>query len=1215
MFVPCVGKSLRRLFGGTFFSLLVFFSISATAQVVTGSLSGTVTDPSGAVVADANVTLTNEGTGAVQKATSSATGTFRFTLLTVGKYDVDVSKAGFRKLRVTGAAVDANSENVLGSLKLQLGETSESIEVSAAPPLVESAQAQVTTAISGEALQTFAGTQENEGMDFVALTLPGVGASRDDNFANTNGVGFSVNGIRGRNNDQQIDGQNNNDNSVAGPALFLSDPDFVSEYQVTTSNFGPEYGRNSGSVVNLVTKSGTNQWHGTVFGEETNSIFTSLTNVETDYSTPPITKPPRFNQEFSGGSVGGPLRKDRVFVFGGFDNQIDSSKAIFPTGALTPTPLGISQLAACFPGSASVAALQAYGPYAVGAGNPTISGAPTTLYSDGAPVNNTTDPNNGNAPACGYQAGGIQRTLPNGFHIYDFVTKLDVHATNADSVSLRYLFQKEVFFNGNTGPNDIASGYPFNVPSLGQSALVDYTHTFSNRMLNELRLGYQRNAVQFGGNTLGNTVPLMANVSQALASVSFTDPLLLGYGPPSNFPQGRIVNSYQLQDNFSYTMGRHQLKWGANITNQRSPNIFLPSYNGAFTYASYAALPTCPSSNPDCAQTTANTAGSYALNTPTSVGLVVGNPEFGFREWDTFLYVGDDWKVKSNLTLNLGLTWSYLGQPANIFHQETTAQQASANPLWLNTLPTSVTTSPAIGAVHDLFGPSIGFAWSPNGRFMGNGKTVFRGGYRLTYDPAYYNIFLGNATSAPVVLGQTFSPALPNTTPGLPGAPFGPTVRAEYASLLPIGQLDPRNSPETITPSTLRPDKVHEWSFGIQREISTHAAVEVRYVGNHGENLFQTINVNPYIAGVAAAFPNAVPSGLTPCPAASAAVPSAVGRVNCNAGIQLETGNTGYSNYNGLQAELRTTNLFNQLTLRTNYTWAKTLDNTSEIFNTFAAGNSETLAQNPLDIAGPEYGISGLDYPQTWNLTFVEDLPILRQQHGLLGRALGGWALSGTYTIQSGQPYTPTQEFVNAATSSVEDVAFNEAFNNGVPDVVRPFLGSSSAPVNQVGIFAGDLCNAFQGGSGTACAATGGPPANTLLSLNAFNASGAISTVTNSQVRFIANGGEAESIFGAPYGNAGRNILRDYHTNMANFSVYKTFRFSERASVQWHVNMNNVFNHPNYGNTSPGIVPFVENAGNPGFNTGFAVPQLESNATLSCPAGVRCVFFGVKVIY
>jgi hypothetical protein len=810
----------------------------------------------------------------------------------------------------------------------------------------------------------------------------------------------------------------------------------------------------------------------------------------------------------------------------------------------------------------------------------------------------------------------VQRTLPNGNHNYNWISRLDVHLSNSDSFNVRYLYQKSVFFNVPPSENSIAAGYPFNEPALAQSGLVGWTHTFNNRMLNEFRIGYQRNAVQFGGNTLGNTIPLMANFSQALTSIAFTNANLLGFGVPGAFPEGRIVNSYQLQDNMSQAIGRHQLKYGVNITNQRSPNIFLPNYNGGFSFSSWAgSAPT--SANP------AGALGSFAQNSPVALGLVVGNPEIGFKEYDTFLYVGDDFKVKSNLTLNLGLTYSYLGQPANLLHQETVAEQTGSNPLWNPSLPLSVTTNAQIGTVHDLFGPSIGFAWSPDGPLMGNGKTVLRGGYRLTYDPAYYNIFLNNAGSAPVVLSNTFQPTVTTTggvttvspIPGLPVAPFGPAVRAEYASQLPLGQLDPRNSPEILTPSTLRPDKVHEWSIGIQRQITKDSAVEVRYVGNHGEDLFQTVNANPNISGLAAAFPSFIPPGVTPCPAASAAVPSAVGRINCNQGIVLDVDNTAFSNYNGLQAEFRSTNLFHQLTLRTNFTWSKTLDNSSEIFNTFSGGNSETLAQNPLNTTGGEYGLSGLDFPHTWSLSFVEDIPFMRAQHGVLGHVVGGWSFSGTYILQSGQGYTPSQVSVNAATSNIEDAGFDAALNNGIPDVVRPFVANLNAPQTQVGIYAADACGAFNAGCSL--------PANTLISLNNLNggfgtvAQGTVTPVDKSQVRVIANGGEAESIFGGPFGSAGRNSFRDYHTDMGNFTLYKTVKFWERASLQWHMTLDNVFNHPNYGNTIPGIWPYLESAGNQAAFSGFADPKLVSSGTLACPNGaaVRCIFFGLKVIY
>ena len=291
--------------------------IPSFGQVVKGSISGTVTDPQGAVVSGAQVKATNTATGAPLTTTTDGSGLFHFNLIPVGEYKVEVSATGFKTAVQNNILVSSRDSN-LGAIKLTVGETNTTVEVTADAPLIETNNAQVTNTFAGAALTTFAGVQENEGLDNLALFVPGVVSVRDNGFSNTNGgQGFSVNGLRGRNNDQQIDGQNNNDNSVAGPALFVSDAEFVQQYVLVTNQFGPEYGRNAGSVVNIITKSGGNAWHGSIYGSENNSILNSMNNFQkrldkngdpftVDAAGNPLTKPPRLNDEFAGFTIGGP---------------------------------------------------------------------------------------------------------------------------------------------------------------------------------------------------------------------------------------------------------------------------------------------------------------------------------------------------------------------------------------------------------------------------------------------------------------------------------------------------------------------------------------------------------------------------------------------------------------------------------------------------------------------------------------------------------------------------------------------------------------------------------------------------------------------------------------------------------------------------------------------------------------------------------------------
>jgi hypothetical protein len=1176
-------------------TLALVLCIPSVGQVGKGSISGSVADPQGAVVSGALVKAKNVETGVVFTTTTDNAGLYRLNLLSIGTYTVEITAQGFKTTTQSNVQVGAGRDSGLGSIRVSVGETSTTVEVTGEAPLIETTQSQITSTFSGQTLSTFAGIQENQGLDRLALFVPGVVATRSDNFSNTNGLGFSSNGLRGRNNDQEVDGQNNNDNSVGGPSLFVSDTNFVEQYVIITNNFGPEYGRNAGSVVNIITKGGTNAWHGSVFGTEYSSFLNALTNTQrhankpgtnsgrpgtvtcTDLNNPqcnPQTGPLRSNEEFSGGTIGGPILKNKWFVFGGFDSDLFSGQSTYSTTTNTPTPAGLSTLAGCFPTGAKaqqIATLSKFGPYG---------------FSFGNPVANGTAANATVAGCANVQVAGVSRTLATPFHGFDFPIRVDGQM-GSDNIMGRYLFNRGNTFNQS---DNGAAGYVFNTTALSQAVLLSETHNFSSHMVNEVRVGFNRINVNFGGNSVGNTLePDQGGILNALANVSIGGSV--GFGPATNLPQGRLVNTWQVQDNWNYVRGKHNFKSGVNWTYQRSPNTFLPNVNGQYAYGSLS---------------------NYVNGVLTSVTIAQGNPVLDFREYDTFLYGGDDWKISQNLTLNLGLTWTYYGNPAQLFTDVTNKREANASTaFWLQSLPLSARTNPPNPKVMNSFGPSAGFAYTPRwGGFMtGHGKTTFRGGYRLLYDPPFYNIFLNTSTSSPFGFLQTLSatstPVLPASV-ALPANPTGPNVRTSLGSFIATNTFDPRTQSETIlgTPTQgLGPDKVHSWSFGFEREITKNAVWEARYVGNKGTNLYQTVDGNPYLGTTAAGkngllqdFPSLVPnaSALTPCATTQQVGPGAgsdVGRVNCGLGVVRARTNGGFSDYHALQTEFRANNLFKQMQLRVGYTFSKNLDNVSEIFATGTAGNTLFASQNPFQTGDAERSISGLNIPNAFTVSLTENIPFFREQHGLLGHVLGGWALSGSYLYGSGQPFTPRQGGVFggvnsrlAANGNYFDTNFVNAF---VGDAARPFYGSLSAPAGNVGIFCGDLVSLL-GAAATNCVTNFGPNGNNqLLSFNALNApqaadprgflrGGALTTlslvpITNNDVRYIINMHTAQKVFGTPFGNVPRNPLVDAPSNRLDASIFKNIKLGEHSNFEMRLSAVNALNHFNYSSIDPNM--------------------------------------------
>jgi hypothetical protein len=1200
-------NKLRYIASFFVITLALVWCIPSVGQVAKGSISGSVTDPQGAVVTGAQVKAKNIETGVVFPTTTDSAGLYRFNLLPLGTYTVEISASGFKTTSQSGVVVGAGRDTGLGPVHMSIGEASTTVEVTAEAPLIETTQSQVSSTFTGQTLSTFAGIQENQGLDRLALFVPGVVATRSDNFSNTNNGGFSSNGLRGRNNDQEVDGQNNNDNSVGGPSLFVSDTNFVQQYVIVTNNFGPEYGRNAGSVVNIITKGGTNAWHGSVYGTEYSSFLNALSNTQRHANKPgtnsnlpgtvtctnifnpqcnPQTGPLRSNEEFSGFTIGGPILKNKWFLFGGLDSDLFSGATTYSTTTTTPTAAGLATLAACFPTglqAQQVATLAKFGPYGISAGNPLPNGTPSSVNFTAAQT----------GTACnGIQVAGVTRTLATPFHGFNFPVRVDGQS-GANNFMVRYLFNRGNNFN--TQDNG-AAGYVVNVTALSQATLASWTRNLSSHMVNEVRVGFDRLNVDFGGNTIGNALePDQGGILNALANITIAGSL--GFGPATNLPQGRLVNTWQAQDNWNYVLGKHAFKAGVNWTYQRSPNTFLPDVNGQYSYDNLAGF--------------VNGVMNTSATVPglRSITIAEGNPVLDFREYDTFIYGGDDWKIGQNLTLNLGLTWTYYGNPAQLFTDVSNQRESNpATALWLQSLPLSVRTNPPNPTVKNSFGPSAGFAYTPQWEnfLTGHGKTTFRGGYRMLYDPPFYNIFLNTSTSSPFgflqTLSRTSTPALP-TSLSMPGNPVGPNVRTAMSSFIAANTFDPRTQNETILgrPSQgLGPDKVHTWSFGFERELSKNAVAEVRYVGNLGHDLYQTVDGNPFLGtatshGLLQDFPGLLPSGTpgTACAATQQVGPGAgsdVGRAACGLGVVRARTNGGFSAYNAVQSEFRANNLFKQVTLRAAYTFSRNIDNVSEIFATGTAGNTLFAAQNPFQTGEAEKATSGLNTPNTFTLSLTENIPFFKEQRGLFGHILGGWAFSGAYVYGSGQPFTPRQGGVFTSVNSnvvpngnYFDTNYANAF---VGDPARPFYGNQKASAGTVGIYCGDMRSLFGISAANAaafCAPVGG--LNQLVSFNALNAPTSTDPrgclrgtaactfvpVTTNDVRFIINMHTAQTVFGTPFGNVPRNALADAVSNRLDATIFKNLKLGERGNFEMRMSAVNALNHFNYSSIDPNM--------------------------------------------
>ncbi|HEX6651015.1 MAG TPA: carboxypeptidase regulatory-like domain-containing protein [Pyrinomonadaceae bacterium] len=1207
-------------------SLLLVLSVSVFGQATTGTVRGVVSDPNGQAISGATVTAKNQGTGVESTATTSDSGLYGITNLIPGLYTVTAESTGFSKKAVKDVNITIGVSIDL-PIQLAIGTPTETVTVtSSGEEVISRDQSQISTTIDPRRVQDLPTNGAGNGLDTLALLAPGVIANRGGG-TNTNGTGLSVNGNRGRSNNFQIDGADNNDLSVGGPALFVDFSDSVEQYQIITNNFSAEYGRNQGAVVNIVGKSGTNDFHGSGFlYHQDAAVLNSLSNIDRASG---LERNPASLYNVFGGTIGGqfPLPrfgeggpavysgKDRFFFFFGYQGIRNPSSFLSRSNSLGILPGEFGRLQSTFPNNNVIDTIVNFSPWAipgaelnssipgsaipsrfnlapptgcpraigVSAAVPAGCGVYTTFinpstgqpFLTGGPYD-TINLGSAAAPQL-FQTAQYQRTRPTSFNEDYWTIRLDLRVTDNDNITLRHIRQES---SSENALGSIASGFNGDIPANSKHYHATWTHTMA-ALVNEFRSNYQRIGVEFGGGCNPSTpgcIPGPDQIDVAFTNIAFTSSLgltksntLPTIGPATNLPQGRIGKVYQFADTVRWAKGRNSWIFGAEYKYLNTLTPFLPNFNGSFTF---------------------NSATRIVNNAPSAESITLGDPLLAFKEHDWYFFAQDDWKVRPNLTLNLGLRYELTDQPINQLHDVTVARESNASTAFFNpSLPLDIRTVPKIGTDKNNFAPRLGFAYTP--RFwkglFGEDATVIRGGFSLTYDPAFYNILLNVQNAAPFSVALTLPVSAltaTNSPAPLPANPFGNVVRqsAEASGILPRGVLNPIFLSQTKVSPDFHSPFSRQYSFGVQRQFGRNHVAEARYVGTQGRDLFQNVNGNffikPLVTGITnwfgtginmPSFANLLPAGTTFQTCTDVA--GTLDREDaCNqrqfhqAGVTIRE-NTASSDYHALQTRYNGRFMGDKLSLQAAYTWSKTIDTASEIFG-FADILSPN-AQNPFCIDTCERSLSALDRPHAFAASFIYELPFFSDQRGWAGHIAGGWQVNGQYVLTSGATYTPGQ-------------TFNGAFGLGNTYLTsgdRPFIGNPSADERLVAISQPDAAVLF------GCDLTN---INGFYSMNEINSSGNCVAANPNAVRFIFNGPGAARIFGTPFGDSPRNYLRGPALNQLNMSLFKTIKIWENWKLQLRAEAFNVLNHPNPGfgvpATNSDYLPNINvgNAGNPG---------------------------------
>ena len=1132
----------------------IVLSAPAQAQVAGATLTGTITDPAGRVIPQAQIAIKNEATGVVIKVATNSEGSYTAGNLLPGEYGVSVAAPGFDTEERTGVVLSVGGQQVF-DLKLKVGSSKISVEVTTEAPPIQLASSDISAVVNATTVREL--PLNGRSWTDLATLQPGVNRiqTQPDFSAGTDrgnrgfGQQLTISGARPQQNNYRLDGVSLNDYSNGAPGSVLGGSlgvDAIQEFSVLTSNYSAEYGKTSGGVVNAITRSGGNQFHGSGYEFARNSALDTRNYFDDPGKIPPFTR----NQ--FGGTIGGPIFRDKTFFFADYEgirqNKGITSTTLVPSAAaragnLCSNPAGDPNTPQCSPITVAVdTQAQKY----------------FTFWH--LPNPQPGDPIVGNGDLGTYSFAG-QQVVSENF----FTTRVDHNFSEKDRLSGTYMFDKTPY----TAPDGLQN-VQFDSLTSRQIAAIEETHVFTSGRANSIRFGYNHESVnnnqsQTAINPDAKRTDLGVGANGDTKFAGRTAPQVIIDGGTTAFTGGvggsptyyYHWNSFQAYDDALLSKGRHSIKYGGAFERMLLYVLADTDPNGIWRFGDL---------------------GSFLTNNPRKFqgGIASTLSPRNLRQNIFALYLQDDWRWKPNLTLNLGVRYETSSVP-------TEANGKLAN---LRNLadPVAHTGNPFFSnPTLRNFEPRVGFAWDP----LSNGKTAFRGGFGM-FDvlPLPYQFTLLTTQAAPFFQYTAINANDPTL----------PTPLSFFT--VPDADIQDNSLRSTFIDSHPKRNYVMQWNFNIQQQLASNLTAMVAYVGSRGVHQpFRVDEANlvlPTKTPLGYLFPQIDADGnLTQGP--NAGLPPQT--INPKFGSVRGLFYVGHSSYNALEAQLAK-RMSHGFQMQGTFTWSKSIDTSSASVAGDTFGNS--ISSLHWFDTRLSRGLSDFNVGRTLVVNGEWEVPTPKSLSGPAKWALGGWQLGLIFTASDGIPFSPTWGTGSDPqnTLSSDDWAFpNRLGGAGCKTLTRP--GSRTVYVK------------------AECFQVPTAPDLTFWNANCDIAPPSLVDALGNQITLnhpqdpLQDGAgwlPALPCFNLR-GNAGRNILIGPGLTSMDFSLFKNMPFkkvSERFNVQFRAEIFNILNHANFAPpTTPDNSDIFDGTGQ------IAAPGLLSNTTTTA----REIQFAVKVTF